>query len=423
MLQLNTTSLNLLDNTFYGFDIAQINEFGLYANQLFQKNKVWQQQGFCDIIFDPSIVKDIEDRTQKFQEYIADIVILGIGGSMLGVQAIMDALYHTKEIQKFKIHYVDNIDPVLINNISKKLNLEKTLFLVQTKSGGTPETLAQYFYFENLIMNANFELQDHFVFITDPEIGYLRELANNNDGIVTFPVPENVGGRFSVLTSIGLVISVIVGLDAQQMLNGAKQVLENQKSDACKLAMIQTKLLSEGINQCVFMPYCSQLATIAKWYIQLLSESIGKEVNLDNLVVNSGITPIPSVGATDQHSQMQLFKEGPNDKLIIFTEVLEPSTDLTITQKNIPGFEYLRNVTFGELIKAELKATTLSLVESERPNLTIEIDKINEKSLGELFMLLQLSVAYIGEILEINTFDQPGVERSKVLTREILSGK
>jgi glucose-6-phosphate isomerase len=421
MLKINTTNLQLLDTSFYGFDSRTLDQFGGESSLLFQKSDIWKEQGFTEIVHNPTIVEQIKLQTEKFHDYITDIVILGIGGSMLGVQTILDALYYPKELQKFRIHCVDNIDPVLINSITKKLNLAKTLFLVQTKSGGTPETIAQFLYFKNLTDNARLSIEDHYIFVTDPEVGYLRQLANDNSNIVTFEIPSNVGGRFSILTPVGLLISELVGLDAQKLLDGAKFALENSKNDACQLAKIQTNLLSEGINQTVFMPYCSQLSTLARWYIQLLSESIGKELSLDGQeVVNTGITPIPALGATDQHSQMQLFKEGPNDKLIVFLEVLNHTTDIIITKEKIEGLEYLQNRTFGELMSAELKATATSLTESERPNLTIQIDKVDENSLGELIMLLELSVAFIGQILGINTYNQPGVERSKVLTREML---
>jgi glucose-6-phosphate isomerase len=422
MLHINTNELKILSNTFYGFDDSQLQEFSLLSNVLFQKSPEWQTQGFTNLPDDKNIVEDITHRTARFHDYITDIVVLGIGGSMLGVQVITDALYHTKTIQKFKIHYVDNIDGFLVSNITEKLDLAKTLFLVQTKSGGTPETIAQYLYFEGLVTKSNLQIEDHFIFVTDPEVGFLRKIAEGNSQIVTFEVPVDVGGRFSVLTPIGLVIGVMLDLDMQSMLDGAKNALEKNKPEACLLAKIQSSLLSEGINQTVFMPYCSQLSTLARWYIQLLSESIGKELNLDGETVNTGITPIPAVGATDQHSQMQLFKEGPNDKLIILLEVAEPKGDAVITTRKVAGFEYLQNLTFNTLLKAELRATRTSLTESERPNLTIEVDKVNEFTLGELFMFLELSVAYIGEILQINTFNQPGVERSKVLTREILEG-
>jgi glucose-6-phosphate isomerase len=417
MISINFASITELQNTQFGFSSEKIDSFGSLATEYYKKSQVFQEQGFVDLPYDSKIILDIQNKIARFKNKFTTIVVLGIGGSMLGVQTILDALYFD---DKIKIVCLDNIDPFVMQTKTEKLNLAETIFLVQTKSGGTPETIAQYIHFEQKVVAKNLKIEDHFLFVTDPEVGYLRKLANQNPNIVAFEIPANVGGRFSVLTPIGLLITELLGLNGQIMLDGAKESLENQKSDAIKLAKIQVELFKNGIDQNVLMPYSSRLATVARWYIQLVSESIGKEFDLKGNKVYTGITPIPALGATDQHAQMQLFKEGPNNKLLIFVQVEDHKVELPIAT-NIPaGFEYLENKSFNQLLQAELEGTQKSLTESGRPNILIKMSEANEYNLGALFMLLELSVAYIGEILEIDAFNQPGVERSKVLARELL---
>jgi glucose-6-phosphate isomerase len=293
------------------------------------------------------------------------------------------------------------------------------------RSGGTPETLTQYFFFRDLIEKSNLPVNKHFVFVTDPEKGYLRQVANQ-ENIPSFEIPENVGGRFSVLSSVGLLVSCLVGLDIESMLQGAlnakKEFFESQNQSAFELALTQFLLNKKGKNITVLMPYSSRLRKLADWYTQLLSESIGKEYDLKGQRKQTGITPVAALGATDQHSQAQLFKEGPDDKLIIFMEVEKDEVEVTIPEiKTQEDFEYLKNQTFNKLIKAQLKGTEQSFTESNKPNLKILVSEVSEYVLGEMFMFLELSVAFLGELYEIDTFNQPGVERSKIITKEILS--
>lgn len=388
-------------------------------------------QGFLELPTQPENVARIIAWTEENQSKYKHIVLLGIGGSMLGPQTILQTLDSPLARQKrgfkkdIKVFCVDNSDPFLIQEIASQIDLEKTLFLVQTKSGSTPETISQYFFFRNLIQKEGLKVQDHFVFVTDPKNGYLREVANN-EGITAFPIPPNVGGRFSVLSSVGLLVSCLVGLDIEAMLKGAldakKEFFEGQNQAAYKLALSQFLLDKKGKNITVLMPYSSRLRKLADWYTQLLSESIGKEYDLNGQKKQTGITPVAALGATDQHSQAQLFKEGPDDKLIIFIEIenQEEKLEIPVLTEN-EKFQYLKNTTFEELIKAQLKGTEQSFTESNKPNFKICLPELSAYTLGGLFMFLKLSVASLGELYEIDTFNQPGVERSKVITQEILT--
>ena len=377
-----------------------------------------RQQGFWDL--PDQNIDSILEFAKKTQGKFTDIVILGIGGSMLGPICLLGGFEKQTVGKNPKVHCLDNIDSDQISLVESQINLEKTLFLVQTKSGTTPETLAQYFYFRSLVEKNDLDVKEHFVFITDPEVGYLRQVAIR-ENITSFAIPANVGGRFSVLSPVGLVIGALYGLDIAKILIGAKNSLsEKALKSSFDLACIQYLLSQKGKSINVLMPYSSRLRLLANWYTQLLSESIGKEYNLKGQIVNTGITPLPALGATDQHSQLQLFKEGVNDKLLIFINVLNKENSVLIGQNLPDAFDYLNGKTFDDLLQAEFKGTVQSLTESSRPNVTLEIEKLDETSLGEIFMFFQVSVAFLGELLEINTFDQPGVERSKVLTREFL---
>jgi glucose-6-phosphate isomerase len=394
--------------------------------QHYKELVISRKQGFLDLGNQPENLQKITAYSKSVEGKFTDIVILGIGGSMLGPLTILDALNTNPDKNRPAVHCLDNIDPVLIQTITSKINLEKTLILVQTKSGGTPETLAQYFYFRDLVQKANLQIKDHFVFVTDPNNGYLRSVATK-ENIQTFEIPANVGGRFSVLTPVGLLVSSLIGFDITKLLEGALaskvRYFDNNDLSALKLSVSQFLLNLKGKNITVFMPYSSQLKTMANWYTQLLSESVGKKLDLAGKEVYAGVTPLPSLGATDQHSQLQLFQEGPNDKLIIFIEVEKFASEIKIPQLWTPqdNLNYLNNKTFNQLIQAEFEGTRNSLTESDRPNITLKIDQLNEFSLGELFMFLQISVAFLGEILSIDTYNQPGVERSKILAKEILS--
>lgn len=393
-----------------------------------------REQGFLDLPYDTTELQKIKSFVAENKDRYEYIVILGIGGSMLGPQCIIDALnsplLQPKRSLKegLKIFTLDNVDPFKVQEITDQIKLDETLFLVQTKSGGTPETLAQYFHFRNLLSARELLIEDHMVFVTDPEKGYLRKIATQ-ENITTFSIPENVGGRFSVLSAVGLLISEFLGLNTEQILAGAREAVdtyfksENPNLDVFNLALSQYLLSQKGKTINVIKPYSSRLKTFSSWYVQLLSESIGKRINLDGNEVFAGITPLPALGATDQHSQLQLFKEGPNDKLILFIKIEDHQYQVPIPAPDTAeeSLGYLKNQTFNNLIEAEFIGTRESLTESLRPNLTITLEQLNEKTLGGLFLIFEIATAFVGEMLKIDTFNQPGVERSKVLAKEILS--
>jgi len=389
-------------------------------------------QGFYTVIDDMNVVKDIEAYAKKIQGKYTDVVVLGIGGSALGTICLQQSLGHLfeNELTKRKtpkLHVLDNIDPALILEIQDVIHLKKTLFIVVSKSGGTPEILSQYMYFRQLANKAKLPAKKHFVFITDPEKGLLRDIADAEQ-IPTFAVPDNVGGRFSVQTAVGLLPASLIGINIRKLLKGMQQMRDTFASEAVnenlpfQLASMQYLLDQKGKVMNVIMPYSQRLIRLADWYRQLLAESIGKAKNDAGETVNVGLTPINALGATDQHSQSQLYNEGPNDKFFMFIEVAKLAKNVAIPTLLPKQDEaaFLKGVSFNKLIATEKKATADSYTKNDRPNITIHIPEVNEQALGELFMLFEGATAFLGEFYGINAFDQPGVELSKQLTKKYL---
>ncbi len=381
-----------------------------------------RNQGFIDLPSDIANLDLITDFTSKNRAKYTSIVLIGIGGSSLGPKCLLQAL---GDQNSTPVHILDNIDPDEIATVSEHLDYNGTLFLIITKSGTTPETIATYLHFKAKVAELGLLANEHFVFITDPGENYLQEIAKL-EHIPVFEIPANVGGRFSVLSSVGLVLGGFLGFDLKELLAGAAAInqdfLADTKADnqIWQLAKIQFELAKLGKNMAVIMPYSSRLNSFGHWYTQLFSESLGKEFDRTGNLVNVGITPIPAVGATDQHSQLQLFKAGPNDKLVIFIQVLEFDHQIFIPKIEHPSLAYLSGQSLNNLIRSEYQATSQSLTESNRANLTITIPKVNAFYLGQLFQFFELTVACLGELYEINTFDQPEVERGKILTKQIL---
>lgn len=388
-----------------------------------------KRYGFYALVENEKLVDSILEFARGARERFDHFVLLGIGGSALGARCIADALADVRE--RGRLIILDNIDPAFLSNATRGLNLERTLFLVVSKSGGTPETVAQYFYFRKQL-EAAFGVAratEHFIFVTDPEKGFLRKIARE-EKIPSFEIPSDVGGRFSVLSACGLLPAALLGIDIHGLLRGAARWREGisytsfQANHAFQLAAIQYLLQKErGVSMTVMMPYSSLLSTFSDWYVQLLSESIGKEKNVRGEIVNAGLTPVKAAGVTDQHSQLQLFTSGPFDKFVLFLEVLETNADLKIPPMHVPekDFSYLHGVSFHQLLLTEKRATEQALTQYSRPNATVKISKLDSEHLGMLFMFFEESVAFLAELYEIDAFDQPGVELGKILTKKLLS--
>lgn len=383
-----------------------------YLSKISKRNQGWYS------IFEDKIFLEEVEKIKTFSTSVAgkytDIVICGIGGSALGTITLRDSLTPFGQHSSPRLHVVENIDPDMMMGIANIINIEKTLLIVISKSGGTPETIAQYFFFKNIIDQKNLKAKEHIAMITGPT-GFLREEVEKFS-LQNFSVPENIGGRFSVLTAVGLLPACLIGIDIDELLEGGQQMSQQFLSEnfeenlPFQLAMAQ--ILSKKPNH-ILMPYASRLRTFSAWFVQLLAESTGKD--------RKGFTPIAALGATDQHSQLQLFSDGPLDKLMMFIHVenfeKDPQIPVLTPHKKT---KFLENVSFKTLLHAEEKAISTAMTEKKVPNFTINIEKISAHNIGKLFVLFEGATAFLGEELEINAFDQPGVERGKILTREIL---
>ena len=376
-----------------------------------------REVGFYEILDDEETIQSIKDFAAKVKDKYEHIVVLGIGGSSLGTICLQKSLGHMFNQSKPTLHVMENIDPDFISGLEEAIDFSKTLFIPISKSGGTAETLSEYFYYRGKIEKMGLDPKDHFVFVTDPNVGWLREMGNKEE-IKMFDIPPNVGGRFSVLTPVGLLPAALIGLDVDALIEGAKIQRQNflstnfDENIAFQLAAIQFQIANKGANINVMYPYSQRLIALADWYKQLLAESIGKTETI-------GITPVRAVGVTDQHSQSQLYMDGPFDKLIMFIKIDKFSKEVEIGYQE--EGHYLNNLTFNKLMHTELQGTADALTEKGKPNMTIHIPEVNASTTGELIMLFEASIAFLGEFYSIDAFNQPGVELSKVLTKQYLN--
>lgn len=380
-------------------------------------------QGFYKVIDDETVLDEIEIFAAQIEGKYSDIVVCGVGGSALGPICLRDTFTHSFKTATPKLHVLENIDPDFMAEAAESLDLGRTLFLITSKSGGTPETVAQYMFFKDLVSQANLDMSEHFVFVTDPETSLLHDIGEQ-EGIKMFFIPPSVGGRFSVQTPVGLLPAALMGIDIRDLIKGMQDMRDSfvntniDQNLPFQLACAQTASYLKEKPMNIIMPYHTKLRQFGAWCVQLIAESTGK-FKADGSSV--GITPIPSLGVTDQHSQVQLFAEGPNDKLVMFIGVENFNHEVEIPV-NIDSSKtnFLIGKTFKDLLHAEQAATAGALTENDRPNLTITIPELTPYYLGQLFMLFEGATAFWGEFFEINAFNQPGVERGKVLTREIL---
>ena len=365
---------------------------------------------FIDTALDPELTKKLKLVAKDYKKF-KKVIVLGIGGSSLGGIALMRALYTPlKHMEKDATHFffLDQIDPDLISHLTHNIDLKSTHFIVISKSGGTIETQSLYKFFLKKIKDAKLKTEKHFTFITNQKSGYLLEEAEKQ-GIKTLPIPENLSGRFSVLSNVGLLPAAIAGIDIEAIQKGAKSAFENFKKStsplALELAAHQYALNKQNKTISVIFPYSYRLNRFADWYIQLMAESLGKSRTV-------GPTPIRAIGPTDQHSQLQLFMEGPRNKQILFLEVEKPHHEV-----KIPGEKY----TLGDLMLAEKKGTEKALEKASVPSQTLRIPYVDAEAIGELFMTLELQIALLAKMYGVNTYDQPGVEEGKKITKRLLS--
>ena len=401
------------------------------------KGKGWL--GWTDLPYNQKdIVADINATAKTIRKTAKNFVVLGIGGSALGPIAVFQALCHLhyndlpNKCRKGPKFYVeDNVDPERMKALLDVINVEETVFNVITKSGATSETMTQYLIIYGILKKRlGDKAKDHIIATTSENTGNLIKLARS-EGFKTFYIPDGVGGRFSELCPVGLLPAAVLGIDIGEMLAGAAYIDricstdKFHKNPALINAALQILAMRKGKNISVMMPYSDGLKYFADWYCQIWAESLGKEVDLSGNVVNAGQTPVKSLGVTDQHSQVQLYTEGPYDKVVTFLAVDKYRAEIVISEgcADIPDVHFLCSHTMNELISAERSATEYALTVKGRMNHTIYLPEINPFTIGELIYYFELETAFAGEMLNVNTYNQPGVENGKNATYALLGRK
>ncbi len=362
------------------------------------------------------------------------VVSLGIGGSYLGNQVLVDALIHPFQFSEEipKVYFAgNNVDPTTLKGLFEVIDIEKTMFIVISKSGTTMETMAAFLYTFSKIKERGLSPQNHFTAITDREKGVLRKIVRDLH-LESFEVPEGIGGRWSVLSEVGLVLASILNIDIENLLLGAKKMDEITSNEdlfenpAYLYATLSYLLYKKkGFNESVLMPYSDRLKSLSLWYVQLLAESLGKEKNRSGEIVNEGRTPIPALGTTDMHAQTQQHREGKYNKIITMIGVKDfGEWDIKLPDKNpfSEKLNFLNGKKFSTLLSTALEANEIALSKAERPVCKIIIPEINEFYLGMLFYFFEIATAFEGELLDVNPYDQPGVEDYKKIMKEKLNG-
>lgn len=389
--------------------------------------------GFLDLPDDRATARACLDYASALPPAVDTMVVLGIGGSSLGPRALysalarpLDALRPRAPGMPRRLLFPDNADPVTMRAVLEVCDPARTVWNVVTKSGGTAETAAQLLVVaEHLERALGERARDHVVATTDPTAGALRATATAR-GWRTFDIPASVGGRFSVLTPVGLLPAAVAGLDVAGLLDGARAMRDRCLGDdpATNPALLLAALLHHhhvvrGRPMVVLMAYVDALFDTADWFRQLWAESLGKERSTDGRIVETGPTPIAARGATDQHSQLQLYVEGPRDKVVLMLTARQRATELVIPDSELARsraeYGYLAGRGMGVLLDAELRGTIGSLARRRRPVGTIELDRVDAPALGALLMLLEAATAYAGPLYGVDPFDQPGVEEAKRL--------
>ncbi|HEY7682919.1 MAG TPA: glucose-6-phosphate isomerase [Gemmatimonadales bacterium] len=391
------------------------------------------EYGFYGLADQSQSVQQIRRFAEGVGQAFDHVLVLGIGGSALGMKALLNALKRPawNELDDEGRDYfprltvVDNVDPSTVADVLRRTDPRRALVNVISKSGGTAETMAQYLVVRQWLEGALGQAATrHLVFTTDPRRGALRELADR-EGIAALEIPPDVGGRFSVLSPVGLLPAALVGIDIEALLAGARRAIDRAEHQdllhnpaALWAALHWAADTALGARLHVLMPYTDRLRELAEWFRQLWAESLGKAKNRDGHEVNVGPTPLAAIGPTDQHSQVQLFMEGPFDKVVTFVSVNRFPEDLTIpAREGLPAdLAYLGGHSLAELLHAEYQATAAALARKGRMSCSLHLPDLSPSVVGEVLMFFQLATGYAGVWYGVDPFDQPGVELGKRLT-------
>jgi len=397
-----------------------------------EKEKKAGLLGFANVLSDESMVQSTLALAKEYEGRVDNVVVLGIGGSALGARTIASALKPVRELEikqgKPRLFVLDNIDPDWLKDFYQIAFSGKSLFLAISKSGATAEIASQMLFLLKRLKEVFGEAwKQKLIIVTDPEKGLLRSFAKNYQ-LKTLEVPPEVGGRYSVLTPVGLLPAALIGVNIERLMQGAKDMdkicFQQSKapSPAELLAGIYYQFARKGRKILVMMPYSTKLADFSEWFAQLWAESLGKLNNFSGKKVRAGSTPVRALGATDQHSQLQLYLEGPEDKLVNFLKIEEFAEPIAIpdTMAGLEELNWLSGHSIAELLNVEQFATSASLARANAPSLTISIPKLDAYHLAALFYVFEMATVIAGGLWNVNPFDQPGVELGKQYTSALM---
>jgi glucose-6-phosphate isomerase len=392
-------------NTYFEYENKNLEDYAF--NRLVEEKK----SGNVGYYHLPETSLSLINKLKDFNKNFDKIAVIGIGGSSLGTKSIYRLLRNNYQKVK-EIVFLENTDPIELKNHFNEIDKDKTLFTVISKSGTTIETVS---IFKAAVDYFGLDLEkDNILIITDP--GSPLEKFAQKYNIEVFNIPENVGGRFSVFSAVGVVPLYLAGFDVEKILTGAKKFFDsffegNERHLIRKAAFVYERSRCYKMN--VVFSYSSLLDEFNKWYVQLWGESLGK-INKKGQRV--GLTPIGLLGSIDQHSFLQLLIEGPRDKTVTFIKVKNFENSLKIPNLSFPFLEktdFVNGYTFNELINAQCDATRESVVRSGIDVDEIVLEKLNEENVGMLLVYYELLTSAVGALFEINTYNQPGVELGK----------
>jgi glucose-6-phosphate isomerase len=418
----------------HGVTRADIEEHvpkALEALRSFRKASEQGLYGFPVLPFQDGLAKEILRYAGEMKRSYDTVCLVGIGGSALGAWALDCGLRGPHPVQgdhstaRPRLVILDNVDPSLTSAALDSMNPKRTLVVAIAKSGSTAETVAVFLIARDWLQRRlGRKAAQRIVAVTSQGRGELATLAGR-EGYRTFPIPDNVGGRFSVLSAVGLVPAALIGLDIRRLLKGAVAMTQlcwgedpgtNIALRAALLHYLVWRLKNKPIQ--VAFPYSNRLWGTAFWFRQLWAESLGKARTRRGELVHIGQTPVAALGTTDQHSQVQLYMEGPNDKVFTFWSVRKFPSPMKIPKRRLglEAFDYLGGRSLAELIEAERLSTAAALTASGRPNCTFTLDRVDEEHLGAFLQCMEFQTAFMGELLDVNAFDQEGVELGKKFT-------
>ncbi len=389
------------------------------------------QLPFQDLPYQEESLETILSKAGEIRSRFEAVLLIGTGGSSLGASCLQDSLADSR--REFRLEICEDLHPLTWDRLARTLPPDKTFLIVVSKSGKTVETLASFLFFREWLLRHVGEMRYRrsVLFITDPRQGPLRQIAER-EKIETLPVPPGVGGRFSVLSTVGLLPAACVGVEVGALLQGARRMDERLKREEVWVnpAMMSAALhylieRKKGRRIRVIMPYDSRLRGYVSWFAQLWSESLGKKLNLKGEEVRCGITPVRAEGSIDQHSQLQLYLEGPRDKSVTFIACERAGASLRVPESypEHPELAELGGKAVDELLRVERLATEAALTDAGCPNLTLLMKEINPHTIGQLLYLSEVETVLTGALYDIHPFDQPGVEKIKNYIKGLLGAK